>query len=940
MAELNEFCTNFSPDLIAVSETWFQCGMTESELSISNMSLLRRDRISLGGGVAVYYNQRLLCTEVEDVCATLPDTLWCLLHLDSGEDCLVGVVYRSPSATDEHNDRLLEQLRMLTSTRQVPILLMGDFNLPNLYTRDVHPTYTMSYRLCELFDLIPLYNHVFEHTRMTGRDQPSVLDLILTSEETAIERIDYEAPLGRSDHVVLVFDFVCSAKRLSDETKIVRKINNHAVREALSDLNDQYLDYRDTNSHWATLSYIIQQRIDENSRFVTRRKPQDFRFVCRSRTKKWIALRNRAWTVHRTTNSESSWTQYRKLRNKVTYLVREDKLQFQMSLTSKMETNPKLLYRIVNDQAKVKPGVFSVQDEAGLTRTAQETANALAKFYSQVFTPKEILPLPIIPSASETLDDILINPTIVTQHLLRLNIRKSPGADGITPLTLKVCCYQLSQPLSHLFNQSIKEGKIPEEWKSGVISPIYKGGCRSDVANYRPVTLLSAVSKVMERILTEQILNHLETHHLLSVAQHGFRRYRSCLSNLLTTLNDWTQALDEGSCVHACYLDISKAFDRVNHDLLLKKLQKLGIKGNLLTWLQDYLCDRHVRVCVDGVLSERVAVTSGVPQGSVLGPILFLIYVNDLPPLMMCKVVMFADDIKLWTRIKSVDDCLVLQRDLDTLHDWSISNKLPFNFTKCKMLQVGKKFDFTYHLGLQELVWSSAEKDLGVWICSNLKSNTQSQAVFKRTSRLLGILRRIFGRFSPITLPRILNTYLRPSMEYAIQAWAPWMRKDVSLLDRIYHRATKLVTGFQHLPYNERLQRLNILDFTQRRIRSDLILTFKILRVPDHPLKHLFQRVVDRTTRGHCASVIIPRSRRDCRRYFFSVRVTFIWNALPEDIVSATCVPAFKSKLDAFVRQRFFHLKSSDCETELTHKVTLFFLYAYIRIVIFNLWFL
>ncbi|KAA3681024.1 uncharacterized protein DEA37_0012680 [Paragonimus westermani] len=185
------------------------------------------------------------------------------------------------------------------------------------------------------------------------------------------------------------------------------------------------------------------------------------------------------------------------------------------------------------------------------------------------------------------------------------------------------------------------------DWNCGTITSIFRGD-RSDVSNYRPVTLLPVISKVLERLVANKLTKHLEGNNILSIAQHGFRKSHSCLSNLLLTLDDWTLAIDNGNPIHACYLDMSKAFDRVNHSILLQKLKQHGVTGKLLAWLENYLMDRVIQVRVDGALSKPVAVTSGVPQGSVLGPTLFLIYANDIPNLVRCKIILFADDIKLW----------------------------------------------------------------------------------------------------------------------------------------------------------------------------------------------------------------------------------------------------------------------------------------------------
>lgn len=903
LPELSHLCATVSPDLIAITETWFQLYMTECEVSIPNMFLFRHDRLRHGGGVALYYREGLQCTELQDKKLQLEDTIWCVLKLDSGEECAVGVIYRPPSSPDFHDEKIIEAITYIGTKNYGQILIMGDFNLPQLQQKDVHPINTMEFKFRELIDSYPLFNHVFEYTRERGSDQPSILDLVLTSEATAIEKISYQAPLGRSDHLVLIFEYVCSARRANGNTKTIKRVDYTALADAMQEIDERYIDYSDPESHCATLMHYLKMKISENSKVITERRSTSVRFTIRSRTKKWIALRNSAWAAHRTAGTETTWLAFKQVRNYVTSLIRDDKQHHQSNLLNRMELNPKLLYRIVNEHSKVKPGVFAVCTTDGLTKSAQETADALADFYSKVYSTVDgcqYRRTTIVPPI-DALSEVLINPTIVQQKLIRLNARKSPGADGVTPLLLKVCHRQLCEPLSALFKHSLNDGHVPTEWKSGVISPIYKGGSRSDTANYRPVTLLPTVSKVMERIVAEKIIQHLETHSLLSVAQHGFRRNRSCLTNLITTLDDWTTALDEGSCVHACYLDISKAFDRVDHSLLLQKIEDIGIAGDLFAWLRSYLSDRTARVRVDGAFSRIIQATSGVPQGSVLGPILFLIFINDLPKTVVSKVVLFADDAKVWARINSTSDCLLLQKDLDALYNWSLKNKLPFNNKKCHMLQVGKAFHFTYKLGLDDLDWTTAAKDLGIWVCGNLKSSLQCEAVYKRASIILGILKRIFRRFSQNTFPKMMNTYLRPVLEYAAQAWAPWLQKDIHLLEKIYHRATKLVNGLKNLPFETRLALLCMDTPTNRRIKLDLILTYKIMHTNQHPLRYLFHQRSARVMRSHTASVAIPHSRLDCRRNFFTVRVCFLWNSLPDFIVTAPNVIKFKQELDKYL---------------------------------------
>ena len=879
--------------------------MTDGELSLPNMCLLRCDRDTRGGGVALYYRKPLTCVEIVDTDITLSDTLWCRLRLETGDYCIIGVIYRPPSSSESHNLNLLTRLRTAVIRYSPHVLLMGDFNLPKLFTRVTHPENSMEHQFQSLFSECILFNHAHEPTRIRGLDRPSQLDLILTNEESMIDRVEYNPPLGKSDHVTMMFDYVCRAERPSDLVKSYRRIDYSNLLISLFEAAPLGVVGNTVDEQWSSLMSILNEKIDSNSTIIPWKDRKTPTFAPRSRTKKWMALRNSAWYVYRVTKCDEDWERFRGLRNRVVMLLKEDKLRFQEIILKQMQRNPKLLYQIVNSKLKSKPGIPPLAHESGLTETPVETANVLADFYATVYAPKESVvtaSTQVILSES-VLDDLLFDPVVIANKLRSLRRNASPGIDGITPLLLQKCVEPLSYPLAQLFSNSLLSGTVPADWKCAVISPIYKGGIRSDAANYRPVSLLPVISKVMERVVSDALKTHLESQHLISKAQHGFRSHHSCLTNLLFTLNDWTKMVDEGCGVHACYIDISKAFDRVNHAILLQKLQTHGVAGKVLNWLCDYLTGRSAQVRVDGSLSRKIAATSGVPQGSVLGPILFLIFMNDLPQLAKCSITLFADDIKLWTSIKCIEDCSGLQSDLDALHEWSLQNRLPFNFRKCKMLNLGKQFNYTYKLGSHTLGWTDSEKDLGVWICGSLKSSLQCRSVYNRASRLLGMLRRTFCRFTTGTVQMVINTYIRPTMEYAIQAWAPWLQKDIVLLQGIYRRLTKMVVGLENLPYPVRLIRLNLFDSRYRQIRGDLILTYRILTTPDHPLKHLFVPGSTRDTRSHALSVSIPNSRLNCRRHFFSVRVCFLWNALPSSVVYSTTEEAFKLHLDTFARQ-------------------------------------
>ena len=260
--------------------------------------------------------------------------------------------------------------------------------------------------------------------------------------------------------------------------------------------------------------------------------------------------------------------------------------------------------------------------------------------------------------------------------------------------------------LTHLFQQSLTTGDIPQEWKSAFVTPIFKKGKRYDPSNYRPVSLTSVVCKTLEHILVSQIMKHLETNSILCNNQYGFRARRSCESQLLLTIDDFARALNNRLQVDIGILDFSKAFDKVPHARLVKKLDYYGIQGKTLQWITSFLYNRSQQVVIEGTYSSPCKVTSGVPQGTVLGPTLFLLYINDLISNIQSTVRLFADDCLIYRPINSLNDHQLLQQDLNTLNTWAKTWQMKFNVDKCCILQLSKhhhKTTFLYHMSNKPL---------------------------------------------------------------------------------------------------------------------------------------------------------------------------------------------------------------------------------------------
>jgi len=458
--------------------------------------------------------------------------------------------------------------------------------------------------------------------------------------------------------------------------------------------------------------------------------------------------------------------------------------------------------------------------------------------------------------------------------------------------------------LTILFKASYSAGVLPADWKCANISPIFKKGSKSDVNNYRPVSLTSVPCKIMESIIRDVLVTHTENNSLITKHQHGFMTGRSCLTNLLEAFESWTRILDAGFGIDIIYLDYRKAFDTVPHSRLLAKLQGYGISGPVLKWIEAFLTGRLMRVMVNGNSSSWVEVVSGVPQGSVLGPLLFLLFVNDLPDWVKSSIKMFADDTKLWSTIRSASDGKMLQDDLNSLKNWSDKWLLKFNPEKCKVMHVGHSIPTEYTLQEDDKTFKlesvDKEKDLGIYVTNNMKAATQCKAAAQKAMNVLRTIKRHFFRIDEPTFLILYKSYVRPHLEYCVQAWSPHFRKDIACLEQVQKRATKLVSGLKNLRYEDRLQRLKLTTLEKRRLRGDLIEAFKIMTAREKIDKHEFFESSNNaySLRGHKYKIAVQRSRTVARSAFFSQRVVTSWNKLPDEVVNATSINMFKNRLD------------------------------------------
>jgi Reverse transcriptase (RNA-dependent DNA polymerase)/Endonuclease-reverse transcriptase len=827
-------------DVIMLVETNFNDNIQNTEIFDSRFVVFRCDRSSLnstranGGGVLIAINRKHKSEILNVAGGELVEQMWVRLSV-SNKQFVICCVYLPPSCNSDTYGTFIDSTESIFNLCDVNdnILVCGDFNIPNVrWVRD--ETELLPFDVSTDKD-----SAIVDGMASLGLNQindiPNVrnvfLDLFFSNFSDDISVYDCEFPLLKLDIHHKAYELILDIDELHFKTthEPVKQYNfsNAKFSEILNHLNSVDWDsaFRNANVDscvdifYDQLNYCIENFVPLiSSPPNIKRHPWQTRELINLENKK-----NKAFKTRR-------MAQFKFLRTKYHDLHRRCYSAYLRNIENGIKINPKKFFEYANHKTKVSGYPSSMRSDFSTADSPQDVAELFATFFESVYVDDDggghVDTSNRINCGFSTLNFTMND---IETAIDGLDGSKGPGDDGIPPNFIKHCVNGLKTPLLHIFNLSLSKGIFPNKWKKSFLIPIFKSGKRDEVGNYRGVAILSCFAKIFEVLTYSHIFFAVKSS--LPTNQHGFVSGRSTVTNLIEFTSFILNSMESGFQIDSIYTDFSKAFDKVNHRLLILKLSCLGFGGNFLNWIASYLTGRRQYVKIGNSRSRMIPVKSGVPQGSHLGPLLFIIFVSDVDVCFkFVRYLMYADDLKIYFKIRNVADYNRVQSELHNFNQWCSNNKMILNLSKCKIISFSRSssiHDFQYTLSGSVLDRVESISDLGVILDSKLTFVAHIDATINKANKKLGYIKRIGRDFRDIhTLKSLYSSFVRSILEYATVIWNPYYRNHLDRIERVQRRfmrfALRNLRWNRDLPLPPYCNRCRLIDidclYVRRRI--------------------------------------------------------------------------------------------------------------------------
>ena len=660
------------------------------------------------------------------------------------------------------------------------------------------------------------------------------------------------------------------------------------------------------NRRWEKWKAVFLNIVDKHaplkqSRLRNRRSPWLTRDIV-SLMRKRDLLKCKAMN----TNESNDWIEYKKARNTTNNVIKQSKASYYKEACILNKDNPRKLWSTINEvcgrsskSSHVKTleiGQKTLTDDPSISEAFNEHFSEIGPKLIEAVESDDTAKsfLEYVPITDKVFGITPICPAKVLQLFLNLSDRKASGLDNISSKLLKVAAPVIATSITDLFNCSISTGVFPDEWKLARVVPVFKKGIRSDVNNYRPTSIIPIIARVFEKAIYDQFYKYLADNSMLSNCQSGFRKLHNTMTTLLKSTDEWRLNIDKGQINGVVFIDLKKAFDTVDHSILIDKMRRYGLNEQTLNFFTSYLENRSQRCFVNGHLSQKVSVRCGVPQGSILGPLLFLIFINDLPNCFdTAKTTMYADDTTL-TFCASDTNSLESQinSELKQLNQWLVANKLTLNVSKTELMIITTRqkrtfIDDTLNVNNsgQPVNRVMSVNMLGLQLEQSLSWTKHKEHIYKKVAPALGLLKRVRDFVDRDTLVSIYNALILPHLEYACVVWDGLDKGLAIKLQRLQNRAARIITRSSwEIRSCDILSELGWLRLDKRRYNQKKKLMNKIMngKAPTY-LEDLFrpkETVNQIELRDSINKLAVPLPKTDCYKQSISYSGSILWNNL------------------------------------------------------------
>lgn len=785
-------------DIIVLTETWLNSDIHNGEIFDNRYDVVRKDRSSgkLGGGVLIALKKQISYEIISTNC----ESESVILKIKFKKSIfIISVVYFVPNSKVDVYEGYLSHFDDLLLLNNVNFIILGDFNLPHLFRGQIQTDVDVLMRGFMNLNGVRQFNSV-------GNCIGRTLDLVLSnvdisqvcrSSNTLVREDAYHPALemmvnfneerAKVGHPKLFtynfkkgnFILLYNLLRECDWTNVLTASDVDASVEHFYNKLYFCLDA-------SVPKYVVGKRVSSLA-YPLWFSPELKKKIKRKNTLHSLIIKNKA--------TENQQIEYKKLRQEVKAQAGKEFLDYHKSLEFNINNDPSSFWGFINGKRKqiglpreMRLGCDTFGDPVGIAR-------AFAQYFASVYEECDVDQIRLQNDCWGNFMFSKIEEGDVINSIKKLKPKKCTGTDNIPPYIYKGCADHLAQPLTHIFNLAIKNCYFPTAFKQTIVSPIHKNGEKCLITNYRPISLLNGLAKIFESVLYDNILQFVCPK--ISQYQHGFVPHKSTVSNLLIFSEHAAQAINEKKQMDVIYTDCARAFDKVDHSILLGKLVDYGFSKEAYTLMKSYLCNRSQAVKISHEYSEEFKVTSGVPQGSNLGPLLFIMFINDLPNnITRSTSLLYADDFKLFKTISDRNDSVNLQNDLNSVTDWFQRNKMKLNTDKCFIMSFTRRIcysDNDYVINGVKLERRSEAKDLGVVFQPSLKFNNHYSYISNRAYGVLGFVIRNSKNFDISTVVRLYNALVRPHLEYASNIWLPTAVTNINIIEKVQKKLLRFL---------------------------------------------------------------------------------------------------------------------------------------------------